>query len=76
MKETKSWNPYRSVVIYAPPPTLKENKPSLFNISNILNRIKWFYEAPVIRYYYNLVSIFSHIVTCVTSLNVVILFGV
>jgi hypothetical protein len=58
MKETNASNPYRSVVIYAPPPPPKENTPSRFNISNMLNRIKWFYEAPVIRFYYNLVSIF------------------
>jgi hypothetical protein len=60
MKEPKTSNPYRPVVIYAPPPPAKENAPSRFNISSMVDRIKWFYAAPVIRYYYNLVSIFPY----------------
>ena len=60
MKETNVSNPYRSVVIYAPPPPPEENKPSRFNISDMLNRIKWFYQAPVVRFYYNLVRTFPY----------------
>ncbi|CAF1184093.1 unnamed protein product, partial [Adineta ricciae] len=52
--ESKIWNPYRPVVIHAPPP-VQESLPKRFNIHGIITRIKWFYEAPVIRFYYNLI---------------------
>ncbi|CAF4216265.1 unnamed protein product, partial [Rotaria magnacalcarata] len=67
-RELKASNPYRPVVIYAPPSSQKENTPSRFNTSNMLDRIKWFYEAPVIRFYYNLIffvsflALFSHVI--------------
>ena len=56
VKKSSCSNPYQAVVAYKPP-SPKQAIVRRFGISNTLNRIKWFYEAPVIRFYNNLVRL-------------------
>ncbi|CAF0727747.1 unnamed protein product [Adineta steineri] len=50
---SNSPNPYHAVVAYKPP-SPKESVPNRCSIGNIFKRIKWYYEAPMIRFYSNL----------------------
>ncbi|UJR07341.1 hypothetical protein I4U23_011628 [Adineta vaga] len=52
--KSNSSNPYEATVVYKVA-TPKDGLSNRWSISNNLKRIKWFYQAPVIRFYNNLV---------------------
>jgi hypothetical protein len=55
-KELETSNPYRPEVSYQST-AIKKKRNHIKNFG-IYNRIIWFYEAPVVRFYYNYVSVF------------------
>ena len=63
LKESETSNPYCAAVPYRS--TSKNNKSR--RLKHILNRIKWFYEAPVVRFYYNFVSIYFTALLCIST---------
>jgi hypothetical protein len=64
MKEPKTSNLYCPTVSYRS--TSKNRNQNSCKLSGMCDRIKWFYEAPIVRFYYYFVSIF---LLCYSSLS-------
>ncbi|CAF3856239.1 unnamed protein product [Adineta steineri] len=52
-RESETSNPYHPVVPYRS--TSKNNESNRLKTGSMLDRIKWFYEAPMVRFYYNFI---------------------